>query len=64
MVSQQGSNVGAIALVVGPVMGYGLGKTPHYRNTHLQQQPTTYAAGQPLPANLRRKLKRCPTWPV
>ena len=57
VIDQQGPNVGGIALAVAPVLGYGLSKTLRYSNPHLEQQLSAYAAGQPLPRNLRRKLK-------
>jgi hypothetical protein len=57
VVDQQSANVGAIMLIMAPILGYGLGKMLHYSNAHLEQQLTAYAAGQPLPRSLRRKLK-------
>ena len=57
VVDQQPANMGAIALVIAPVMGYGLGKNIHYSNAHLERVLTTYAAGEPLPRSLRRRLK-------
>lgn len=52
-----GANVGVALLVAAPIAGYGLGKLLHYSNGHLEQVLTAYAAGQPLPRALRRKLK-------
>ncbi|UOQ74016.1 hypothetical protein [Hymenobacter cellulosilyticus] len=57
VVEQQSANIGAVLLVTAPFLGYGLGKMLHYSNAHLEQQLTAYAAGQPLPRSLRRKLK-------
>lgn len=57
VVEQESANVGAILLVTAPVLGYGLNKMLRYSNAHLEQQLTAYAAGQPLPRSLRRKLK-------
>lgn len=51
------SNVGAAFLVATPLIAYGAGKLVHYSNSHLNQVLTAYAAGQPLPRSLRRKLK-------
>lgn len=55
--SDNSSNVGAAFLIATPLMAYGVGKVLHYSNAHLNQVLTTYAAGQPLPRSLRRKLK-------
>jgi len=52
-----GGNMGAAFLVATPLAGYGLAKLLHYSNAHLQAVLTSYAAGQPLPRALRRKLK-------
>ncbi|HLK97710.1 MAG TPA: hypothetical protein VK364_08080 [Hymenobacter sp.] len=57
VVDRQSANIGAIMLVTAPIVGYGLGKMIHYSNTRLDQQLASYAAGQPLPRRLRRKLK-------
>lgn len=57
VIDQQSANIGSIMLVTAPILGYGLSKMLRYSNTHLEQQLTTYAAGQPLPRNVRRKLK-------
>ena len=53
-----GSRLGVAALVIVPLVGYGVGKLVHYSNAHLNQVLTAYAAGQPLPRSLRRKLKK------
>ena len=58
VVDQQSTNIGAILLATTPVLGYGLSKMLRYSNGHLEQQLTAYGAGQPLPRNLRRKLKK------
>ncbi|RZK20568.1 MAG: hypothetical protein EOO56_12560 [Hymenobacter sp.] len=55
--SDGGSNVGAALLVSVPIIAYGAGKLVHYSNAHLNQVLTAYAAGQPLPHALRRKLR-------
>lgn len=55
--SDTSSNVGAAFLIATPLMAYGVGKVLHYSNGHLEHVLTTYAAGQPLPRSLRRKLK-------
>ncbi|MGI4735368.1 MAG: hypothetical protein ACRYG7_09335 [Janthinobacterium lividum] len=55
--SDTGANVGAAFLVATPIAAYGLGKLLHYSNAHLNEVLTAYAAGQPLPHSLRRKLK-------
>ena len=47
----------AAFLVASPIMAYGVGKLVHYSNGHLEQVLGRYAAGQPLPRALRRKLK-------
>jgi len=52
-----GNNLGAAFLIATPLMAYGVGKVLHYSNGHLEQTLTAYAAGQPLPRSLRRKLK-------
>lgn len=52
-----GDRAGVALLVAAPIAAYGVGKLLHYSNAHLQQVLTTYAAGQPLPRSLRRKLK-------
>ncbi len=57
VVDQQSADIGVIMLVTAPIMGYGLGKLLHYSNQHLEKQLSAYAAGQPLPRSLRRKLK-------
>ncbi|TGD83260.1 hypothetical protein [Hymenobacter wooponensis] len=47
-----------VAFLLGlPVAAYGVGKLVHYSNGKLERTLTAYAAGQPLPKNLRRKLK-------
>lgn len=51
-------NLGAALLIATPIVAYGVGKVLHYSNGHLEQVLTAYAAGQPLPRSLRRKLKR------
>lgn len=55
--SDGGNNMGAAFLIATPLMAYGVGKVLHYSNAHLEQTLTAYAAGQPLPRSLRRKLK-------
>lgn len=55
--SDTGANVGVAFLVATPIAAYGLGKLLHYSNAHLDAVLTAYAAGQPLPHSLRRKLK-------
>lgn len=55
--SDGSSNLGAAFLIATPLMAYGVGKVLHYSNGHLEQVLTAYAAGQPLPRSLRRKLK-------
>ncbi|WP_303312232.1 hypothetical protein [Hymenobacter sp. BT730] len=47
----------AAALVVLPLVAYGIGKMVHYSNSNLEKTVTAYGAGQPLPRNVRRKLK-------
>lgn len=57
--SSDGSgNLGGAFLIATPLVAYGVGKVLHYSNGHLEQVLTAYAAGQPLPHSLRRKLKR------
>ena len=51
-------NLGGALLIAIPLVGYGVAKILHYSNGHLEQELTAYAAGQPLPHSLRRKLKR------
>lgn len=51
------TNVGAAFLLATPFLAYGVGKTLHYSNGNLEQVLAAYAAGQPLPRSLRRKLK-------
>ena len=56
--SADNGNVGAVAfLVAAPIAAYGVGKIVHYSNGHLEKLLTAYAAGQPLPRSVRRKLK-------
>jgi hypothetical protein len=50
-------NLPVALLAASPLAGYGLIKLLHYSNAHLQGVLTSYAAGQPLPRSLRRKLK-------
>ncbi|MDJ0367453.1 hypothetical protein QMK33_20075 [Hymenobacter sp. H14-R3] len=52
-----GSNMGAAFLIATPLVAYGVGKVMHYSNAHLNGVLTAYAAGQPLPHALRRKLR-------
>ncbi len=52
-----GSNLGAAFLVATPLVAYGVGKVVHYSNANLNRVLTAYAAGQPLPHSLRRKLR-------
>jgi hypothetical protein len=51
------NNMGAAFLLATPIAAYGVGKLVHYSNTKLERVLTAYAAGQPLPHSLRRKLK-------
>lgn len=51
------NNVGVAFLAATPFMAYGVGKLVHYSNAKLERVLTAYAAGQPLPHSLRRKLK-------
>ncbi|MGI4874741.1 MAG: hypothetical protein ACRYFX_26600 [Janthinobacterium lividum] len=53
-----GARLGIGALVAMPVVGYSVAKLKRYSNAHLDQLLTAYAAGQPLPRSLRRKLKQ------
>ncbi|MGI4833589.1 MAG: hypothetical protein ACRYFK_09035 [Janthinobacterium lividum] len=55
--SDGSGNLGGALLLATPLVGYGLAKLLHYSNMHLQTVLTNYAAGQPLPRALRRKLK-------
>lgn len=55
--SDGGNNMGVAFLAATPILAYGAGKLVHYSNGHLNQVLTDYAAGQPLPRALRRKLK-------
>lgn len=57
VVQDNSSNVGAIFVVTTPVLGYGLAKLLRFSNGRLERLLTAYAAGQPLPRSLRRKLK-------
>ena len=50
-------NPAAAFLVASPIMAYGVAKLVHYSNSHLERILTDYAAGQPLPRSVRRKLK-------
>lgn len=52
-----GNNMGAAFLIATPIMAYGVGKVVHYSNANLNRVLTAYAAGQPLPHALRRKLR-------
>lgn len=56
-VQNEGPNVGAVFLVASPILGYGLSKMLRFGNGRLERTLTAYAAGQPLPRSLRRKLK-------
>lgn len=47
----------AAFLVAAPIMAYGVAKLVHYSNSHLERILANYAAGQPLPNSVRRKLK-------
>lgn len=51
------NNMGVAFLAATPFMAYGVGKLVHYSNAKLARVLTAYAAGQPLPHALRRKLK-------
>ncbi|NVO31341.1 hypothetical protein [Hymenobacter lapidiphilus] len=44
-------------LAAAPIVGYGAAKLAAFSNRKLEQVLAGYAAGQPLPALLRRKLK-------
>jgi len=55
--SDGGNNMGVAFLAATPFLAYGAGKLLHYSNAHLNEVLTAYAAGQPLPRSLRRKLK-------
>lgn len=55
--SDNSSNMGATFLLATPIAAYGVGKLVHYSNARLDRVLTAYAAGQPLPHSLRRKLK-------
>ena len=50
-------NVAAVLTVFVPMVGYGISKLARFSNGHLEKVLAAYAAGQPLPHNLRRKLK-------
>lgn len=50
-------NPAAAFLVASPIMAYGAAKLVRYSNGHLDRVLTSYAAGQPLPRAVRRKLK-------
>lgn len=56
-VYQEAPSPGIVLLASLPFVGYGLGKLLHYGNVPLEKQLTAYAAGQPLPRSLRRKLQ-------
>lgn len=56
-VTRETAPSGAAFLVAVPFVGYGVGKLVHYSNGKLDQVLAAYAAGQPLPRSLRRKLK-------
>lgn len=56
VVRQESNAAGAVFVL--PFVAYGVGKLMHYSNGKLQTILTNYAAGQPLPRSLRRKLKR------
>ena len=55
--NDSGGNAAAAILVGLPIVAYGASKELRYSNARLNQVLTTYAAGQPLPHALRRKLK-------
>ena len=56
VVREESNAVGAVFAL--PFVAYGVGKLMHYSNGKLETILTNYAAGQPLPRALRRKLKR------
>jgi len=56
-VKSEGPSVGAVFLVTAPILSYGLSKMLRFSNGHLEKTLAAYAAGQPLPRSLRRKLK-------
>jgi hypothetical protein len=54
---RQESNPGVAFLAALPFMGYGAAKMASFSNAKLEKLLTSYAAGQPLPRAVRRKLK-------
>lgn len=56
-VQQEGPGVGEALLAALPFMGYGVSKLVRFSNSNLEKTLTSYAAGQPLPAAVRRRLK-------
>ncbi|NVO85948.1 hypothetical protein [Hymenobacter terrestris] len=56
-VQQEGPGVGEALLVAIPFMGYGISKLVRFGNSNLEKTLTSYAAGQPLPAGVRCRLK-------
>jgi hypothetical protein len=57
-VIQQDPYPGAAFLLATPTLAYGISKLLRYSNGKLERTLSVYAAGQPLPKSLRRKLKR------
>ncbi|WP_139362302.1 hypothetical protein [Hymenobacter sp. CRA2] len=57
VIQEEGPSPAVAFLVATPIMAYGVGKMVHYSNGKLDQLLASYAAGQPLPRNVRRKLK-------
>ena len=57
-VHQESPGIGPALLVATPLIAYGVSKLVRFSNHNLAQTLTQYAAGQPLPPALRRKLKR------
>ena len=55
--SDNSTNVAAAFTVLVPFVGYGTSKLVRFSNGHLEKVLAAYAAGQPLPRSLRRKLK-------
>lgn len=55
---QENPGIGPALLVSAPLIAYGVSKLVRFSNRNLEQTLARYAAGQPLPPALRRKLKR------
>lgn len=56
-VDREPAPVGAALLVSTPFIAYGVSKLVRFSNGRLDRVLNDYAAGQPLPRSLRRKLK-------